>query len=327
MNNILTPPKFNTFVIPIIREDLIERCIETIYKNTEAGSFFVFIIDQTINGIDSTKLRNQYRNLMVIRTPKSDYHTTGNLGFAQATNLGISLVTTPYFTMWNDDCEAISPDWWQGILDTFRMVEETTPERPAAIVCAASVRLADWSVGRDSGDDFEILPYKENYTKEDWDFLVREEHYVNERLTIQPGSVFDGVTMYACVCDTRKFLEVGMLPEQIYPGGGEDYWWSCLASMCGYRCVATTKSWVYHWWSKSSRSTNEQAEIKALVQDELRHNNNHADWGEGKFDIWGVVCSMCKEHLQTDKSKRTIAVCPKHPEEIYQIPESRVMPL
>jgi GT2 family glycosyltransferase len=264
---------------------------------------------------------------MVIRTPKSDYHHTGNLGFAQATNLGIQLVQTPYFTMLNDDCELIFPEWWQGILDTFQQVEEATPERPAVIVCAASVRLADWSVGRAAGDDFEILPYKENYTKEDWDFLVNEEHYINQHLTIIPGSVFDGVTMYACVCDTRRFLEVGLLPEQLYPGAGEDYWWSALSSMYGYRCVATTKSWVYHWWSKTFKSINEKDEIKALVQPELNHNNNHEDWGADRFDIWGVRCSRegCEEIMRTKDGK--LAVCPRHLDETYNIPISETKPL
>src|ERR1035437_168894 len=319
-------PKWNTFIIPVIREDLIERCVETIYKNTKAGSFYCFIIDQTINGIDSTKLRNKYRNLMVIRTPKSDLHHTGNLGFAQATNLGISLVTTPYFTMWNDDCEAIYPDWWEAVLATFAQVEEATPDRPAVIVNPASTRLADWSVGRASGDDFDIIPHKEEYTAEDWRHLTEDEHYVNQHLTLMPNTVIDGITMYASVCDTKRFLKIGMLPQQLYPGGGEDYWFCALASMKGYRCVGTTKSWVFHWWSKTFKSINEKSEIRALVQDELRHNNNHEDWGEG-FDIWGIKCTKCNNRLQTKNDYDKIAICPQHPEETYTLPESLSNPL
>src|SRR5437016_2525907 len=112
----MSPPKFLTVIIPCIRPDLIDRCIETLYKYTEP-MFYVFIIDQTMNGLDSTALRNKYKNLMVIRTPKSDVHYTGNLGFAQATNLGIQLVSTPYFMMCNDDVEFIHKGWWKGVMD------------------------------------------------------------------------------------------------------------------------------------------------------------------------------------------------------------------
>src|SRR5258708_20040953 len=108
----MNPPKFLTVICPIIRPDLIGRMVETLYEYTEP-MFYLFIIEQTVNGIDATAFRNKYKNLMVIRPPKSDIHYTGNLGFAQATNLGIQLVQTPYFMMCNDDVEFISDKWWQ----------------------------------------------------------------------------------------------------------------------------------------------------------------------------------------------------------------------
>jgi GT2 family glycosyltransferase len=141
-------PKMLTVITPVIRPDLVERMLQTLYEYTEP-MFYVFLIDQTVDGLDATKLRNQYKNLMVIRTPKSDVHHTGNLGFAQATNLGIQLVQTPYFMMCNDDVEFIHPKWWDGVLATFDKVERATPERPAVIVNPSSIKLPDWSVGRD----------------------------------------------------------------------------------------------------------------------------------------------------------------------------------
>ena len=321
----LTPPKWNTFIIPIILTVNIERCLETLYRYTQKDSFYVYIIDQTVHGLDSTALRNKYENLMIIRPPKSNLHYTGNLGFAQATNLGISLVQTPYFTMLNDDVELIHGDWWQGVLDTFAQVESATPETPAVMVCPASIRLADWSVGRAAGDDYDILPYKEDYTDEDWNFLVNEEHYVNEHLTIQPTSVFDGVTMYACVCDTRIFKSIGWLDEKYFPGSGEDYDYSCLARMHGYRSVATTKSWVFHHWSSTFRALQqEKEEAKTLMIPELAWNQNHEKWGE-RFDIWGIRCPQCDEIMHTDDGR--VARCPKHPDETYDMPETTVQQL
>mgnify|MGYP001604794927 CR=1 FL=1 len=317
-------PKNITFIIPIITTNQIDRCLYTLYKYTE--NFYCYIIDQSIDGVNATELRNKYKNLMVIRTPRSDYHWTGNLGFAQATNLGVKLIQTPYFCMLNDDVEMISSKWLPGVWETFDKVTQATPEKPPILVNPASIRLADWSVGKPSGEDFDIIPYKDEYTKQDWDFLVNEPHYINEHLTIRPGSVIDGVTMYCTVVDTKKFLEVGLLPEQLYPGGGEDYWYSALINMHGYRGVGTTLSWVFHHWSTSFKDIKEKIEVGELIQEELKHNNNHQDWGPG-FDIWGYKCSICQNHLQIKKDYDNIAVCSQHPEETYTLPESLLSPL
>lgn len=318
-------PKQLTVITPVIRSDLVGRMLETLYKHTDP-IFYVYIIDQTVKGLDATKLRDTYKNLMVIRPPKSDVHYTGNLGFAQATNLGIQLVQTPYFMMCNDDVEFIHKGWWQGALDTFEMVEKATPERPAVIVNPSSTRLADWSIGKKSGEHHDIIPYKENYTDKDWDFLINKSHYVNEHLTIQPGSVMDGVTMYASVCHTQRFLEVGLLDEKYFPGSGEDYDYSCRASMLGYRSVGTTLSYVYHHWSKTFQAMQEQEDVRSLMVPELNWNGTSEKWGEG-FDIWGVKCPKCEERLVKKDGSDLFFTCEKHPEIEYQMPEQVIMPL
>ncbi len=327
----LSEPKFNTFIIPIITTGFIDRCLETIYKYSEPGSFYVYIIDQTINGIDSTAIRDKYKNLMVIRPPKSDTHYTGNLGFAQATNLGASLVQTPYFTMINDDVELISKKWWGGIMDTFRQVIKDTPDTPAILVNAASTRLADWSVGLPSGQDFDIIPYKKEYTDEDWRHLTEDDHYINEHLTLRPNTVIDGVTMYCSVVDTKKFNEVGRLDERYKFGGGEDYDFGCMARMHGYRSVSTTRSWVFHHWSSTFKAVQDREDIKSLLIPELSWNHNHEKWGE-RFHIWGIQCRECKEEgrdnpLQVDKNNDRIASCSIHKNEKYRMPESTIYPL
>jgi GT2 family glycosyltransferase len=312
-----------TLICPIIRTDLVERMLETLYANTPPGTFYVYIIDQTIHGIDSTKLRNQYRNLMVIRTPKTDVHYTGNLGFAQGTDLGVSLVETPYFMMCNDDVEFMHPAWLDGVWETYKLVERATPDTPAIIVNPASARLADWSVGRAAGDDFDIIPYKEKFTDEDWRHLVEDQHYVNEHLTIQPGSVIDGVTLYASMVDTELYRKIGGMDHRYHPGAGEDYDFSCKARMWGYRCVGTTLSWVWHHWSMSFKDMRDKEEIQGLKIPELSWNHNHEKWGKG-FDIWGYRCPKCKEIMLTDNG--IIAYCPKD-RSMYQIPANTPVPL
>lgn len=317
--------KLLTVITAVIRPDLVERMLDTLYEYTEP-MFYVYVIDQTVDGLDATHLRNKFKNLMVIRTPKSDVHHTGNLGFAQANNLGISLVQTPYFMMCNDDIEFIHPKWWQGVIDTFAKVEEATPDRPAVIVNPSSTKLPDWSIGKAAGEDHYVIPYKDQYTDEDWNFLVNEDHYVNEHLTIKPGTVIDGVTMYASVCHTRRFLEIGMLDERFFPGSGEDYDYSCRASMVGYRCVGTTLSWVFHHWSTTFKAIQDEDNVSGLQVPELNWNQTNEKWGDG-FDIWGVKCSQCGSNMRCPKGNTSVAYCEKHPDSVYNMPNSTVMPL
>jgi hypothetical protein len=317
-------PKWNTFILVPIITTFIDKCLETIYKYNEPNSFYVYIVDQTVKGLDSTVLRDKYKNLMIIRTPKTNVHYTGTLGFSKANNLAIPLVTTPYFTMINDDIELLSSKWFQAVLDTFRMVNEATPDRPAVLVNPASTRLADWSIGAASGEDFDIIPYRpEGFTDEDWRHLTEDEHYINDRLTLKPNSVIDGVALYCSVFDTQKFLKVGYLDEHHFPSMGEDYCFSNMAYLKNFRCVGTTKSWVFHWWSSSTKAAQKDDEVKTLMIPELAWNNNNQEWGDS-FDIWGQK-APCGEHMQTKDG--ITAICPKHPEETYKIPQPQIIPL
>lgn len=337
-------PKLLTVVTPIIRLDMIERCLESFYANTD-NIFYFIVIDQSVKGMDMS-LRDKYKNLMIIRSPKTDVHYTGNLGFTQATNLGLTLAQTPYVMFLNDDCEMIHPAWWDGILETFEQVERATPSRPPMLVNLASVKLPDWSVGKPKGEDHYILPYKDKYTNEDWDFLVNQPHYVNEHLTIQPGSVIDGINLYGSVAMTKRLLEVGLLDEFWYPGGADDYDLCCRASMYGYRCVGTTKSWAFHHWSKSFEDDEQKV---LLVQDELKHGNLEEKWGYRKdkdgeimhfpsdhekagepisnFDLWGIHCTQCNEILRISEDYDNLAICPNHPNEKFEVPPITIMPL
>lgn len=317
----MNEPKLNTFVIPHLGGENIHRCLETLYKYTP-NNFYVYIIDQSVNGLD-VNLRDTYKNLMIIRTPKSDTHYTGNLGHSHASNLGIQLAQTPYVTMLNDDVEFINDKWWQGVLDTFTKIEKATPTRPALLVNVASIKLPDWSVGKPKGEDHYILPYKEQYTDEDWEKLVNEPHYVNEYLTIQPGSVIDGINLYCSVADTKKLLEVGLIDELWYPGNANDYDLCCRASMFGYRSVGTSLSWVFHHWSTTFESVDAEEDMRRMVQDELKHGDLGEKWGD-RFDLWGIRCNRkdCDEIMMTTDGIK--AVCPRHITEVYAIPENTI---
>lgn len=306
--------KVNTFVIPIIRVDLIERCLETLYKHTP-HNFYVYVIDGSKDGIDQ-RIIDKYIHLYI--------RPYRNLGFTKSTNTGVKLAQTKYVTMLNDDVEFINRKWWQGILDTFKMIEKATPTRPPLLVTAASIKLPDWSVGLPQGQHHHIIPYKEQYSEEDWNHLVTKDHYVNEHLTIRPGSVVDGINLYCSVIDRKKLDEVGLLDELFYPGGADDYDLCCRASMFGYRSIATTKAWVYHHWSKSFATIQDQEAAKGLIDNSLREGDLRTKWAED-FDLWGVRCKQCDEILNTKDGKT--ATCPKHPDEKYKMPHNTIAEL
>jgi GT2 family glycosyltransferase len=243
----------NTFVVPVIRDDLLDRCLETLYGCTAPG-FYVYVVDQTPDGIDIERLRSTYCDLLMVRTPLTATHRSGNLGFAKAVNLAMSMVQTPYATICNDDVEFIHSAWWPAIMSTFEQVERERPDRPPVSVGPISVKLPHWAIGAEPGHDHCVLPYRHTWSDEDWRFLVAERHLVNNRLTICPGTYADGGEMFCSVLRVDRFREVGLLNERFYPGGGEDYDFNRRARVHGYSCVTTTRSWVFHHWGMSRHS-------------------------------------------------------------------------
>ena len=132
--------------------------------------------------------------------------------------------------------------------------------------------------------------------------------------------------MYASVCNTQRFLDIGMLDEKFFSGSGEDYDYSCRASMMGYRSVGTTLSYVFHHWSASFKAIHEEEDVRSLQIPELNWNGTDEKWGIG-FDIWGYKCDECGERLIKSEDYDTIFTCRKHPKIRYQMPEQTIMPL
>lgn len=252
----------NTVIVPIIIPDYIERFLVTLYKYTPEN-FKVILIDQTLNGL--THYATDKRVHLYIRPYR-------NLGFAQAMNTGIRLSTTKYVTCSNDDVEFIHRSWWYGIEEGF------SSDKQVKAVNTMSVCEPGWGYGcnRNSPEElvakkegelhckfnreeerFEHLPYKEDYTDEDYQHLLR-----------QKNGMIDGIITWCTVFDREALLYKGLFDERFYPGGGEDYdmggrfysiyWPSGQANpLDRYRMVATSKSWAWHHLNKS-RNTKQQ---------------------------------------------------------------------
>lgn len=273
----------NTFVIPIIIPEYIERFLDTLYKYTP-HNFRVILIDQTLNGCNWLKNNNQVH--MYIRPYR-------NLGFAHAMNTGIRVSDTSYVTCANDDVEFIDDRWWNGIMETFHNDVQVKAVNPMSICepgwgygCnrnspeeLVKTKEADIKCKFNRNEErFEHLPYKLEYTKEDYDYL----------LTRKNGCI-DGIITW-CTTFERKALEYkGLFDERFFPGGGEDYdiggrfysmyWPSGLANpLDRYRMVATSKSWAWHHLNKS-RNT----KMQYLPGLRPNWNSDHAMWE----DKWG----------------------------------------
>lgn len=265
--------KINTFICVVTLRVGIEKTLETLYKYNEPDTFYVYIIDQTLDGLP-LEWRDKYPNLLYVRTPRTTTHPTGNLGFSMGNNIGISMVRTPYFTLLNDDVEFLNKAWWPAIMEEFK-------SRPNIIALnPGTPRLVETD---DEGNRRELMSYREEWSDLDYECLLQGV-WTLPNAVITKDTLFWGVMPWCCVFDTEKFKEVGPLEEKFYPSGGEDHDWVARCAAKGYECFITHKAWVWHWWH-ASRGYEAQAseEYKKLLVPERVWNNLDEKWG--RFDI------------------------------------------
>lgn len=301
--------KQNTFIIPIIQPTYLERMLFTLYQYTERDSFNVIVIDQTGSREAQDKCE-KYAHLWI--------RPYRNLGFSKAMNTGILLSQTPYITLANDDIEFLHPTWFQGILDTFKQDEKiiavnpNSPKEGAWGYGLTAENTVTWEAPegfvRDPEDSNSVIPAVPEGKIASKEWFTTEEGY-NYLLTSHPrwqaGTVCDAIAMWCTIFKREGLEEIGLLDERFYPGGGEDYDMNCRAYSCGFpfprekcdpsfhrRMVGSTRSWVWHEWSKS-RNTDASDPIFSRP----RWNNNDELWGP-KFDVWG--------HYEDNEEKKPI---------------------
>ena len=234
--------EFNIVFAPVITE-YIGKALETLYKHTDPEIFKVIIVDQTIAGVYDT-----------VKGKAHVYVKPGrHLGFAQGMNTGWRLSTGPYTICANDDVEFMNLRWWPAIKEVFNIMPEVMAVAPMSPIETGwgyginsdNFKCPDWGVVK--GD--KILPkkedgtgfdYKENFTEEDYDWLLNYK-----------GGHIEGMATWMPVFREDAVEKVGYFDERFYPGGGEDYDWVARCYSAGFRAISTTKSWVWHHWSKS----------------------------------------------------------------------------
>lgn len=271
----------NTFIYNPIRSDFIEKAIETLYRYTDMSESRVIVVDQTLNGLqlDMTKVH------LVLRPHR-------NLGFSKAMNEGIIHALrweSEYITCANDDIEYMDSRWWDGILETF------TNFPTALAVNPECPKIPLWGYGRPHGEYFDIIPHKDPFIPEDYDYLLKGDlrdqdlSHLPSTFPTQKSGVTDAIATWHTTFKREFFEKIGMWEERYYPGGGEDYDLNARAYRENYRMLGTTRSWVWHWWGQSKDLTTADA-LPAI--NELRWMKPHELWpaeknGGQSMDPWG----------------------------------------
>lgn len=271
-----------TYIFTPICEKFISRALYTLYKYSNPGSFRVVVVDQTKDGF-SEETRDYIKDKVHLYI-----HPIRNLGYAKAMNEGIVHGLhwkTPLICCANDDIEIIDSRWMQGVYDTFAL----DPERIMGVV-PMNPRIPGWGYGVKY--DPEVLPYKEEYTKEDYNYLLAGDFTdCTEPLPETfprkiAGSIVDGAIFIMPYFKREVFGKVGLMDERFFPGSGEDMDFMARVYQQNGRIVSTSLSWVWHHLSKS-KDLFASGELEHPYYKNRNYWNNMGDlWPEG-HDPWG----------------------------------------
>lgn len=272
-----------TYCVTPICDRYISRFLYTLYKYSEPDSFRVIVIDQCENGF-SPEVMNYVRPMIHLYM-----HPIRNLGYAKAMNEALIHGLhwgTPYICLSNDDIEIMDSRWMGGVMETFAL----NPERIWGVV-PMNPRVPGWGYG--VKEDPELLPYKEEYTKEDYDYLLAG-NFTDKKdklpktfpLLMQKDSIVDGAIFIMPYFKREVFEKFGLLEEKFFPGSGEDMDMMARIYREDGRVVATSKSWVWHHLSKS-KDLFASGELERPYYKNRPYWNNMGElWTEG-HDPWG----------------------------------------
>lgn len=93
---------FSIVVVSLNGEKALPMCMEALFK-TEYQKYEVILVDNGSSDNTSAVVKNGWKDVKIIRSPK-------NLGFAGGNNLGIKASRGDWVVLLNDDTE-VDPDW------------------------------------------------------------------------------------------------------------------------------------------------------------------------------------------------------------------------
>jgi len=280
-----------SIVVPTAGNPGLARSLET-YRRYAPGSK-VIVVDQVPKGSLTWDQVDAFTDayLLVYRT----------LGFSKAVNMGIEMTDTPFVCVANDDVELVNKRWWFSIVERFAKMPDVGAINPSSIKgyrnesdhlpCNCGVPLDP-----ENDNCPNCRSYKEEYTEEDYDYLMTPRKIKNSPLhNVNPNSFCDGIMTWFTVF-RRETLEMiknngCYFDEHFYPGGGEDYDLMCRMydlknkdKNLPHRAIGVYDSWAYHHWF-GTRIKNPPKVIESLRWNKLERVEG-SKYGDN-WDLWG----------------------------------------
>jgi GT2 family glycosyltransferase len=197
---------------------LLQRCLASLSAQSATPSE-VIVVDNCSSDGSTDLVRTQFPHTHLIEL-------RGNVGFAQASNIGIRQAQGEYIALLNNDAEA-APTWLGGLIATL-------DANPDCGFCASKMLLYNRPHLADACGDFytiEGIPGKVGH-------LEAAERYS------KPCEVF-GACAGAAIYRRELIEEVGGFDEDFFIVH-EDSDLSFAARLLGYKCVYVPTAIVYH---------------------------------------------------------------------------------
>jgi GT2 family glycosyltransferase len=272
-----------TYVLCPITEIYLSRWFYTMYKFSKPDSFRVILVDQVRGGI-SKNLWDEIKDKVHLYIHPPHYQ----FGYSKAMNEGILHGLhwgSDLICLSNDDIEIINSKWIDGIHQTFALDPRIVGVVPM------SPRIPGWGYNLKYNPD--IIPYKAEYTEEDYNYLLEGDYKLNVAVPEtfpknMKGNVIDGSIFIMPYFKKEVFEKIGLLDEHYWPGSGEDMDFMARAYQKDMRIVSTSYSWIWHHLTKSKDLfASGELENEYYKPKHKSYWNNESDiWPDG-FDAWG----------------------------------------
>ncbi len=202
------------------KQDLLERCLNSLYKQKIDFNFEVIVVDNASVDQSVAMVKSKFPAVKVLEMDK-------NYLFARACNEGIKAAKGKYIALLNNDTE-VDPGWISSL-------KLALDEDQTAGFCASRVFFESDRIMIDSaGDSYTIAgtPRKIGH-------LVRDPNAFSEK-----RYVF-GASASSSIYRRELFDMVGLFDEELF-FGHEDVDLSFRAQLKGFKCLYVPEAVVYH---------------------------------------------------------------------------------
>lgn len=115
-------------------------------------------------------------------------------------------------------------------------------------------------------------------------------------------AVVDGFPCWLPIFKRERLEEFGVFDERFFPGGGEDYDVMARGYQAGYRMLATSRAWVWHWWGQSKDEPRGLEHALPAARKPWNKLSTKGSPEEGLWhpdvDVWGKGCTRTDPQIK-----------------------------